>query len=37
MRRITNGGLSVPVFHIGDEVIVGFDEDRVSRALGLKK
>jgi glutaredoxin 3 len=36
MRRITQGGLSVPVIHIGDEIIVGFDEERIKKALGLK-
>jgi hypothetical protein len=36
MRKITDGGLSVPVLHIGNEVIVGFDETRISKALGLK-
>jgi glutaredoxin 3 len=36
MRKITQGGLSVPVIHIGDEVIVGFDEERIKKALGLK-
>jgi hypothetical protein len=36
MRKITDGGLSVPVLHIGDEIIVGFDEARISKALGLK-
>jgi glutaredoxin len=37
MRKITQGGLSVPVVHIGDEVIVGFDEERIKKALGLKQ
>jgi glutaredoxin len=37
MRKITEGGLSVPVIHIGNEVIVGFDEERIKKALGLKQ
>ncbi len=37
MRKITEGGLSVPVVHIGNEIIVGFDEERVKKALGLKQ
>lgn len=37
MRKITQGGLSVPVIHIGDEIIVGFDEERIKKALGLKQ
>lgn len=37
MRRITEGGLSVPVIHIADEVIVGFDEERIKKALGIKQ
>ena len=37
MRKITEGGLSVPVIHIGDEIIVGFDEERIKKALGLKQ
>jgi glutaredoxin len=36
MRKITDGGLSVPVIHVGDEVIVGFDEERIKKALGIK-
>jgi glutaredoxin 3 len=36
MRKLTQGGLSVPVIHIGEEIIVGFDEERVKKALGLK-
>jgi glutaredoxin 3 len=36
MRKITQGGLSVPVIHIADEIIVGFDEDRIKKALGIK-
>jgi glutaredoxin 3 len=36
MRKITQGGLSVPVIHIADEVIVGFDEERIKKALNLK-
>ncbi len=37
MRKITQGGLSVPVIHIGDDIIVGFDEERIKKALGLKQ
>ena len=37
MRKITQGGLSVPVIHIGNEIIVGFDEERIKKALGLKQ
>jgi glutaredoxin 3 len=37
MRKITQGGLSVPVIHIADEIIVGFDEERIKKALGLKQ
>jgi glutaredoxin 3 len=37
MRKITEGGLSVPVIHIGKEIIVGFDEERIKKALGLKQ
>ena len=36
MRKITEGGLSVPVVHIGSEIIVGFDEERIKKALGIK-
>jgi glutaredoxin len=36
MRKITEGGLSVPVIHVGNEVIVGFDEERIKKALGIK-
>jgi glutaredoxin-like YruB-family protein len=34
MRRLTEGGLSVPVIKIGDEVIVGFDKGRIEELLG---
>ncbi len=37
MRKLTQGGLSVPVIHIGEEIIVGFDEERIKKALGLKQ
>ena len=37
MRKITEGGLSVPVLAIGNEIIVGFDEARISKALGIKQ
>ena len=30
-----SGGLAVPVITIGDEVIVGFDKERLSTALGI--
>ena len=33
MRKLTEGGLSVPVFKINDEVIVGFDKDKIEKAL----
>jgi len=34
MRRLTEGGLSVPVIQIGDEVIVGFDKGKIEELLG---
>lgn len=34
MRKLTEGGLSVPVIKIGDEVIVGFDKGRIEELLG---
>ena len=30
-----SGGLAVPVITIGDEVIVGFDKEKISAALGI--
>lgn len=33
MRRLTEGGLSVPVIQIDDEIIVGFDKGRIEAAL----
>jgi len=33
MRRITQGGLSVPVLHICDEIIIGFDQARIEKVL----
>jgi glutaredoxin-like YruB-family protein len=33
MRRLTEGGLSVPVIQIDDEIIVGFDKGKIEAAL----
>jgi len=33
MRRLTQGGLSVPVLHICDEIIIGFDQARIEKVL----
>jgi alkyl hydroperoxide reductase subunit F len=33
MRKLTQGGLSVPVLHICDEIIIGFDQARIEKAL----
>ena len=33
MRKLTDGGLSVPVVKINDEVIIGFDKDKIEKAL----
>lgn len=30
-----SGQMGVPVIFIGDELIVGFDQDRISSALGI--
>lgn len=30
-----SGGTSFPVFHMGDEVVVGFDKPRIKKLLGL--
>lgn len=30
-----SGQMGVPVIFIGDEMIIGFDEPRISKALGL--
>ncbi len=35
LRRL-NPNCSVPTIIIGDEVIVGFDEEALSKALGIK-
>lgn len=34
--RQTSGQMGVPVIVIGNDVIVGFDQDRISASLGLK-
>ena len=31
-----SGGMSVPVIEIDDKIIIGFDEAKVSKLLGLK-
>jgi hypothetical protein len=33
MRQLTQGGLSVPVIKICDDVIVGFDQNRIEESL----
>jgi len=33
MRKLTQGGLSVPVLHICDEIIIGFDQARIEKVL----
>jgi glutaredoxin len=33
MRKLTEGGLSVPVLNICDEVIIGFDQARIGKVL----
>ena len=33
MRKLTDGGLSVPVIKINDEVLVGFDKGEIEKAL----
>jgi glutaredoxin len=32
-----SGQMGVPVIEIEDDIIVGFDRDRIMKALGLKK
>jgi len=31
-----SGQMGVPVIFIGDELIIGFDKDKLSKALGVK-
>jgi glutaredoxin 3 len=33
MKQITNGGRSVPVIAVGEEVLVGFDRGALEKAL----
>lgn len=35
MMERSNGNMGVPVIFIGDEMVIGFDESKVSELLGL--
>jgi len=37
MMRISDGARSVPVISVCNEVIIGFDEDRLKKALNCLK